>query len=165
MKSVPSIPAQVEVAENAETSYSIVSNSRASGLRTHLHATGACDRFDCRHIEAFPSGLAIAHLGYLMLLKALEEKEDSELKAVRALRSLQEKADKVAVDIVSLDDSPERFRKIVTPCLPEIDYLIINEFEAGQIVGQRFGGRMIASTARPVAEPLRSCSKWGFATQ
>ncbi|MCM2375059.1 carbohydrate kinase family protein [Aporhodopirellula aestuarii] len=126
----------VDVANDADTSYSIVSNSRASGLRTHLHAKGACDRFTCAHIDAFASRLAIAHLGYLMLLEALEREEGSELMAVRALRSLGEKADKVAVDIVSLDNSTDRFRKIVTPCLPHVDYLIINEFEAGQITGE-----------------------------
>ena len=125
----------VEVADDADTSYSIVSNSQSSGLRTHLHATGACDRFTGAHIDAFPSKLAIAHLGYLMLLSGLEQDEGTELMAVRALRSLGAKADKVAVDIVSLDDSPSRFRKIVTPCLPHVDYLIINEFEAGQIIG------------------------------
>ncbi len=126
---------QVEVVDDADTSYSIVSNSRSSGLRTHLHATGACDRFGCAHIEAFPGRLAIAHLGYLMLLKALEQEEEGELQAVRALRSLGEKADKVAVDIVSLDNSAARFRTMVVPCLPHIDYLIINEFEAEQITG------------------------------
>ncbi len=126
---------QVEVVDDADTSYSIVANSRSSGLRTHLHATGACDRFGCVHIEAFPFRLAIAHLGYLMLLKALEQQEDGELQAVRALRSLGEKADKVAVDIVSLDNSAVRFRELVIPCLPHIDYLIINEFEAEQITG------------------------------
>lgn len=131
---------QVEVADDADTSYSIVSNSRSSGLRTHLHATAACARFGCAQIEAFPSKLAIAHLGYLLLLEGLEENDGSEPKAVHALRSLGDKADKVAVDIVSLDNSPDRFRRIILPCLPHIDYLIINEFEAGQIVGKEIRG-------------------------
>ena len=100
--------AHVEVVKDADTSYSIVSNSSRSGLRTHLHAKGACSRFDCRQIEAFPHRLTIAHLGYLMLLDALEQPDGSKLRAVTALELLQAKADKVAIDIVSLDHSPER---------------------------------------------------------
>lgn len=120
----------------ADTSYSIVSNSRQSGLRTHLHAKGACSQFDLRHIEAFPHPLAIAHLGYLLLLDALESSDSNTLRAVKALEILQSKADKVAIDIVSLDHSPERFRALITPCLPFVDYLIINEFEASQITAE-----------------------------
>ncbi len=131
---------QIEVAGDADTSYSIVSNSAASGLRTHLHATGACDLFDCRHIEAFPHDLSIAHLGYLMLLGALETEDASGLRAVQALELLQAKADRVAIDIVSLDNSPARFQSLVRPCLPLIDYLVINEFEAGQITGEDIRG-------------------------
>lgn len=127
--------AHIEVVSDADTSYSIVSNSRASGLRTHLHAKGACSLFDCRHIEAFPHPLSIAHLGYLMLLDALEPGDGQDLRALKALKALRDKADKVAIDIVSLDNSPDRFRRLLAPCLPQVDYLIINEFEAGQIVG------------------------------
>ena len=126
----------IETTSLADTSYSIVSNSRQSGLRTHLHAKGACSQFDLRHIEAFPNPLAIAHLGYLLLLDALESSDSDTLRAVKALEILQSKADKVAIDIVSLDHSPERFRALITPCLPLVDYLIINEFEASQITAE-----------------------------
>ena len=126
----------IEITSLADTSYSIVSNSRQSGLRTHLHAKGACSQFDLKHIEAFPHPLAIAHLGYLLLLDALESSDSDTLRAVKALEILQSKADKVAIDIVSLDHSPERFRALITPCLPFVDYLIINEFEASQITAE-----------------------------
>ena len=126
----------IEITSLADTSYSIVSNSRQSGLRTHLHAKGACSQFDLKHIEAFPHLLAIAHLGYLLLLDALESSDSDTLRAVKALEILQSKADKVAIDIVSLDHSPERFRALITPCLPFVDYLIINEFEASQITAE-----------------------------
>lgn len=150
----------VEVTTEADTSYSIVSNSRATGLRTHLHAKGACSLFDLRHIEAFPRRVAIAHLGYLMLLDALEQGEGDGLRARAALELLGDKAGKVAVDIVSLDGSPERFGAIVGPCLPLIDYLVINEFEAGAITGteiRRADGTLDGDACRAAASRLREC--------
>ncbi|MGA0176364.1 MAG: carbohydrate kinase family protein [Chthoniobacterales bacterium] len=147
----------VEVAAGADTSYSIVSNSRATGLRTHLHAKGACALFDLRHVEAFPGRVSIAHLGYLMLLDALEQGEGDNLRARAALAILREKADKVAVDIVSLDGAPARFGAIVGPCLPLIDYLVINEFEAGAITGteiRRADGGFDGDACREAARRL-----------
>jgi sugar/nucleoside kinase (ribokinase family) len=40
---------------------------------------------------------------------------------------------KVSVDVVS--ETSERFLRVVTPCLPHIDYLVFNEIEAGRSTG------------------------------
>ncbi len=149
--------AHVEVVTDADTSYSIVSNSRQSGLRTHLHAKGACSRFGVPQIEAFPHHLSIAHLGYLLLLDLLEESGPAGPQAVKALELLQSKADKVAIDIVSLDHSAEQFRALLTPCLPLVDYLIINEFEAGQITNtelRRADGSLDAQATKKALRQL-----------
>jgi len=120
----------------ASTSYSIVANSTASGLRTHLHDTGAGDFFDISDVESLQTEARFAHLGYLLLLKKLEA-EDPEygVKAARALDILRKKGCKTITDIVSLDGPLERFKNTITPCFEYLDYLIINEFEAGSLTG------------------------------
>lgn len=59
------------------------------------------------------------------------DKKDSEygIKAARVLHELQKKGYETSVDVVS--EESDRFREIMLPCLPYIDYLIINEVEAG----------------------------------
>lgn len=51
----------------------------------------------------------------------------------RVLKELQAKGYETSVDVVSEEGG--RFRSIVEPCLPHIDYFIVNEIEAGAVCG------------------------------
>jgi sugar/nucleoside kinase (ribokinase family) len=53
--------------------------------------------------------------------------------AAALLKSLQEAGIKTSLDVVSEDS--DRFKTIVPPALRYVDYLIMNEIEAGRIVG------------------------------
>ena len=53
--------------------------------------------------------------------------------AARVLKGLQRQGYETSVDVVS--EEGDRFRRIVEPCLPYIDYLIVNEIEAGAVCG------------------------------
>ena len=76
----------------------------------------------------------IFHLGYLLLLDKLDAADDEYgVRAARALDMLQKKGYKTSVDVVS--EESDRFAKIILPCLPYIDYLIINEIEAAKCSG------------------------------
>lgn len=76
----------------------------------------------------------IFHLGYLLLLDELDKPDPQHgVVAARVLKELQAKGYETSVDVVSEEGG--RFRSIVEPCLPHIDYFIVNEIEAGAVCG------------------------------
>ncbi len=116
------------------TSYTDVMTEEKTGNRTFFHYRGANSLLDISHFDNIESNAAIFHLGYLLLLDKLDaEDEQYGVKAARILHTFKKQGFKTSVDVVS--ESSKRFQKIVIPCLPYIDYLILNETEAGQITG------------------------------
>ncbi len=120
--------------KKAPTSYTDVMTERGTGDRTFFHCRGANALLDTSDIEIIDLPTKIFHLGYLLLLDKLDQ-PDPEFGVVSAkvLNHLQKKGYKTSVDVVS--ESGDRFQKLVTPALPYIDYLIINEIEAERITG------------------------------
>lgn len=118
----------------AHTSYTDVMSVEATGQRTFFHQRGANAFFGVDDIDVRNSNEKIFHLGYLLLLDELD-KVDSNGKtgAVSVLSAAKESGLKTSVDTVSEDS--DRFKAVVVPSLPYVDYLFINEFEAGRCTG------------------------------
>lgn len=117
--------------EHVPTSYTdVMSETGGNASRTFFHFRGANACLGREHLSPINVPARIFHLGYLLLLDELDKK-DSEygIKAARVLHELQKKGYETSVDVVS--EESDRFREIMLPCLPYIDYLIINEVEAG----------------------------------
>lgn len=120
------------VATNFTDAYSV----RSSGRRTHLYHAGASavlspDNFDFALTEA-----RILHLG----LPGIHVRMDGPWGAdqngwVTVLRAAR--AAGLQTNLEMLQIEPERLRRLVDPCLPLLDYLIINDFEVGALVGRR----------------------------
>jgi len=119
---------------DADTSYTDVMTEQANGRRTFFHYRGANALWRGEDLDFGKSRAAIFHLGYLLLLDALDE-PDSKFgtKAARLLALAQEAGMKTSVDVVS--EESDRFGKIVTPALRFVDYCILNEIEAGKTTG------------------------------
>ncbi len=121
---------------DAATSYTDVMTEQSNGRRTFFHYRGANARWrgeglDFRRIKA-----RIFHLGYLLLLDALDEPDAKfGTRAARLLAAAQEAGMKTSVDVVS--EESDRFPKIVSPALKHVDYCILNEIEAGKTTGFR----------------------------
>ena len=118
----------------APTSFTDVMTEQRDGRRTFFHARGANalwagDSLDFKKIKA-----RIFHLGYILLLDALDQ-PDSKFgtKAARLLASAQAAGIKTSVDVVSEDS--DRFSQLVNPALKHVDYCILNEIEAGKTTG------------------------------
>jgi sugar/nucleoside kinase (ribokinase family) len=78
----------------------------------------------------------IFHLGYLLLLDALDQLEPRfGTRAARLLAAAQDAGLKTSVDVVS--EESDRFAKVVGPALKFVDYCILNEVEAGRTAGFR----------------------------
>jgi sugar/nucleoside kinase (ribokinase family) len=116
------------------TSHTDVMTVKGSGQRTFFHNRGANKLLSEKHIhlEVLPS--KIFHLGYLLILDQLDlPDEEFGTKAAKVFHRAQELGIKTSLDLVS--EMSDRFTKIVPPTLPYIDYLILNELEAGRTTG------------------------------
>lgn len=118
----------------ADTSYTDVMTEMKDGRRTFFHYRGANAFWKGEDLDFSKIKASIFHLGYLLLLDALDEPDTKfGTKAARLLASAQEAGIKTSVDVVSEDS--DRFSRIVTPALRYVDYCILNEIEAGKTTG------------------------------
>ncbi len=118
----------------APTSYTDVMTEQGSGRRTFFHARGANALWRGDDLDFATSRPRIFHLGYLLLLDALDASDPKfGTRAARLLARAQQAGIKTSVDVVSEDS--DRFAKIVGPALKHADYCILNEIEAGKTTG------------------------------
>jgi sugar/nucleoside kinase (ribokinase family) len=106
-----------------------------NGERTFFYAKGANAAFGPEHIrfDGF-TGCSILHIAYALLLDRLDA-PDAECGTVmaRVLREATGRGLLTSLDVVSAQGG--RFAETVVPALPQCDYLIVNEIEAGGICG------------------------------
>jgi len=127
------------ITDKAPTSYTDVMSVKSTGRRTFFHQRGANALLDIEHFDFTNCTEKIFHLGYLLLLDKLDEIENNgKTRAATVLEAAQKNGLKTSVDIVS--ENSNRFNRIVTPALPYVNYLFINEFEASRTTGIELKG-------------------------
>jgi sugar/nucleoside kinase (ribokinase family) len=118
----------------APTSYTDVMSEQGKGHRTFFHHRGANALWNGAGLDFKKVRARIFHLGYLLLLDALDAPDAKHgTKAAALLRQAQAAGLKTSVDVVSEDS--DRFASIVLPALRHADYCILNEIEAGKTTG------------------------------
>jgi sugar/nucleoside kinase (ribokinase family) len=116
------------------TSYTDVMTEMNGGRRTFFHNRGANSLWEGDDVDFGRVKARIFHLGYLLLLDALDAQDKKfGTRAAALLAAAQEAGLKTSVDMVSEDS--DRFAGIVAPALKHVDYCIVNEFEAGKTAG------------------------------
>lgn len=140
----------------APTSFTDVMTEQTQGRRTFFHARGANALWRGDDLDFVKMRPRIFHLGYLLLLDALDEPDGKfGTRAARLLAAARAAGIKTSVDVVSEDS--DRFAKIVNPSLRHIDYCILNEIEAGKTTGfeiRRADGRLDTVALRHAAGAL-----------
>lgn len=117
-----------------KTSFTAVMSNNESKARTFFQYRGANALFDESCIDWDGLNAEIFHIGYILLLDALDAEDPVYgTKMAKLLAKAQEKGLKTSIDVVS--ESGNRFKKIVSPALKYTDYCVINELEAQQITG------------------------------
>jgi sugar/nucleoside kinase (ribokinase family) len=118
----------------APTAFTDVMSEVATGRRTFFCSRGANALWTGADLDFSKIKAKLFHLGYLLLMDALDE-EDFKFgtRAARLLAAAQEAGMKTSIDIVTEDG--DRFTQVVVPALKFTDYCIINEVEAGRITG------------------------------
>lgn len=114
------------VDETEKTSFTDVM-SIAGGQRTFFTYLGADSQFSACDVNFEKNIPKILHLGYFLLLDKIDKGEGLEI-----LRKAKNAGIKTSIDLVS--ENSDRYNLII-PCLPYVDYLIINETEAGKLAG------------------------------
>ncbi len=79
--------------------------------------------------------MKIFHLGYLLLLDSLDMPDDVYgTRSARLLAQMRDTGFETSLDLVSRKGDP-RYQPLVLPALRHLDYLVINELEAGEFSG------------------------------
>lgn len=147
----------IRISSTSPTSSTDVMTARDSGQRTFFHERGANAEWGFEDISFEQlSGYRIAQIGYILLLDRMDA-EDPEYGTMMAkvFARFQRMGLKTAVDVAS--ENSDRFTRLVTPALKYVDYVILNEFEAGHTVGIELrdeGGMLRGEHLRETAERL-----------
>ncbi len=144
------------VSKTAPTSYSDVMTVIGTGERTFFHNRGANKEFCPEDVDLESLRCKMLHIGYIMLLDSFDKlNEDGTTPMSEFLKKARAMGIKTSVDLVS--ESSGNFGKVVKATLPHCDYVIINEIEAGSIVGiqpRDNDGKLIDENLQKIAVAL-----------
>lgn len=125
---------------NEPTSYTDVISVKG-GQRTFLNYSGAVDDFNFDDVSFEYSML---HLGYFTLLKRIDEGD-----GFKILKKAKEKGITTSIDMVSSDVN--KYDSILR-CLPYVNNLVINEFEAGKLLNTTVNENNLIQSAKKLKE-------------
>lgn len=139
---------QLQVTRDAATNYTDAFTSRASGRRTHIFFPGASALLSPDHFDFAATRARFLHLGLPGLHRTLDAPWGDDpngwvtvLKRARAAGLLAN------MELASI--GTDRIAAVVRPCLPHLDYLIVNDVEIGALAG--------ADTVRDGMTDIESC--------
>ena len=126
--------AAIQSTADAPTSYTDVMTVTGTGRRTFFHQHGANALLELAHFELARTSARIFYLGYLCLLRTLDEVDETgRTKAARLFEQARAAGLVTVADLVSNETSD--FGAIVNPSLPQVDYLFLNEYELARLIG------------------------------
>jgi len=125
---------QLRVSPGTSTSYTDVMTVQSTGRRTFFHQRGANAKLAPEHFDFNRTQAKMFHLGYLLLLDALDVPgKDGKPRHCEVLSAARAAGLSTSIDLVS--EASDRFSKVVTPTLPLVDTLLVNDFEATRVTG------------------------------
>lgn len=134
---------QLHTTRRSPTSYTDVMSVAATGRRTYFHQRGANAHLGPAHFDFRRTRAKFFHLGYLLLLDALDAPStDGRPRACAVLRAATRAGLVTSLDIVS--EASDRFAQLVPKVLQEVDHLFVNDYEAARSTGVvlRKGGKI-----------------------
>ncbi len=116
------------------TSFTAVMADEQTKVRTFYQYRGANAAFCEADIDFDKLDASILHIGYILLLDALDAPDETYgTKMAKLLHTAQSKGIKTSIDVVS--EAGDRFKRLVSPALRYTDYCVINEIEAQATTG------------------------------
>ena len=119
----------------APTSYTDAFTVESTGRRTFFHQRGANSLLAPEHFDFSASSMRVFYLGYFMLLETLDRVDVSgRTGASRVLEAARAAGMVTVADMVSIEHAD--FVRAARASLPYLDWFILNEVEAGKLVGR-----------------------------
>lgn len=124
-----------QIRRRGQSSFTDVLTEEQGRARTFLTFGGSNADFREADVDSDAlSDVKLFHIGYILLLDALDAPDDEYgTRLARLLRRVQAAGVQTSVDVVS--EAGDRFQRLVPPALKYTDYLIVNEIEAGRTAG------------------------------
>ena len=145
------------------TSFTAVMSDNRTKARTFFQYRGANALFDESFIDWDRIDAEILHVGYILLLDALDQADgEYGTKMARLLAEAQSRGIRTSIDVVT--ESGDRFRTLVPPALRYTDYCVINELEAQQITGVLLRDEEEKLYPEHMEEALRRMKELGVST-
>lgn len=145
------------------TSFTAVMADTISKQRTFFHYRGANARFCEADVDWDTLDADLLHIGYILLLDALDEPDDVYgTKMAHLLHTAQARGIKTSIDVVS--EAGDRFGRIVPPALKYTDYCIINELEAQASTGVSLRAENGTLILPNLPEALKRLKRLGVST-
>lgn len=120
----------------APTSFTDVMTVSGTGRRTFFHQHGANALLNRGHFELAESNARIFYLGYLGLLKSLDEvDQEGRTGASRLLEQAGQLGFVTVADLVSSEVGD--FPGVINPALPHLDFLLLNEYELSRLTANQ----------------------------
>ena len=124
----------IKVDEKCVTAASNVMTDSRTGERTFFYSGGANSSFDIENVNVDALDCKIFHIGYILLLDALDAYDpEYKTRMARLLDMVSKRGIKTSIDVVSEDG--DRFVEKVIPALGYTDYAIVNEIEGCKVSG------------------------------
>lgn len=125
---------RMQISPSKSSGYADALTLNSNGKRTFLFHPGSNEDLDLAAIDLSQSRARIIHLGALGLHRLADSPTGSEPSQwVELLKRAGSLGIESNMEMVHLD--PMRTRELVIPCLPHLTSLIINESEAGALLG------------------------------
>lgn len=153
-----------QIRRGGTTSYTLVMADEHTKQRSFFQCRGANADFCEADIDWDALDADILHVGYVLLLDALDAPDEMYgTKLARLLHTARSRGIKTSIDVVT--EAGERFERIVVPALKYADYCVINEAEAQATTGVKLvddAGRLIRANVRAALERMRALgvSEW-----
>jgi sugar/nucleoside kinase (ribokinase family) len=132
-------------------------NVRANGRRTHFYHQGVAAEMTPECFDFSSTSARILHLGLPGAHKAMDRPWGGEANGwVAVLRKAR--AARLAANLELMTTAAARLAELGRPCLPYLDWLIVNDYEIGALVGRETrrtdGSADPAAVARAIDDAL-----------
>ncbi|MGH6762094.1 MAG: carbohydrate kinase family protein [Phyllobacterium sp.] len=125
---------QMHVSDEAGTHFTDAFVSRSSRRRTHIFNRGVADLLSPDHFNFERTKARILHLGLPGIHKRLDSPFGMDENGwVAVLRKARQAGLQTNLELASVEG--DLLARLCQPCLPHLDFLIVNDFEIGAISG------------------------------
>ena len=126
---------QLRLTDEAPTQYTDAFGSQRTGRRTHLYFEGTAALLAPGHFDFSQVSGRIFHLGLPGIHERMDAPQgDAANGWVATLCAARAAGFLTSLELASV--APERLAALVRPCLPHLDYLVVNDTEIGALAGR-----------------------------